>query len=372
MIGKLFSRGAIAFVLSALISSTASWYYNCFQNTEDTPILLLNSCSLRNIVVRSDIDAQNVYFPPTNINFFQSNFSSFSPVLGRRLPEEADVVNFFNCVVPKFAIPTNLRVLGLFFTNVVLFYTNYLAENAMEELSVVGAQITSMRFVEVFRKLRYLRIEGNPIRLVTLETFRNLTEVEVVNLSGNQIYTIEPAMKPLQLPNLVEFDLKRNFLIELDSRLWYSPRLQVLTLDTNFLKSLNVEQLHKSFPRLVKMPLSRNLWNCQRLSVIMESMLKRNIITHEVDARVNCRSFDYLEFVSLSERDAISRATEVVQRLETVSAKHYEEIRNTTVLDDLKERSEILRGKLDRMNSVVQQLLTKYDEIKQWIRSNNS
>ncbi|XP_065092642.1 uncharacterized protein LOC135713456 [Ochlerotatus camptorhynchus] len=369
---KHSSTLTIALILSALIPPVAPWYYNCFQSSEDTSSLLSNSCSLKDIVVRSDIDAQDVYFPPTNINFFQSNFSSFSPVLGRRLPDEAEKVNFFNCMVSKFAIPTGLRVLGVYFTNVALFYSNYRMESAMEELSVVGARITSVRFVEVFRKLRYLRVEGNPIRLVVMETFRNLTEVEVINLSGNQIITIEPTEKPLELPKLVELNLRRNFLIELDSSLWYSPSLQILTLHTNFLKSLNVEELHRSFPRLTQVTLSRNHWNCKRLNVILGSMLIRNITFYEPDARVGCHSFEYLEYMSFSEQDAITNAKRVVERLETVSAEYYEEMRNTTVLEDLQQRSDILRRKLDGMNDVVWRVMKKYGEIKLWVLSTSN
>nr|XP_019535656.2 uncharacterized protein LOC109407087 [Aedes albopictus] len=355
-------------ILSVAIRLVTPWYYNCFEGTASESALLSDSCSLRNIVVRSDIDAQNVYFPPTNINFFQSNFSSFSPTLGRRLPDEAERVSFYNCVVPKFAIPTKLRALRLMFSNVATVFTNYLTENAMEELVVVAAQITSMKFVEVFRKLRYLRIEGNPIQMVTMETFRNLTEVEVIKLSGNRIYFLEPATKPLELPKLVELDLRRNFLVQLDSSLWRSPNLRILTLHLNFLKSLNVEQLHRSFPQLQWVTLGSNLWNCQRLSVIMGSMLIRNISTYVAEARPGCQSFSFVEYLSLSGLDAISKTQLMVEQMEEISTANYAELSNTTLLEDLRGRSDALVRKLKSLNSTVERVKNSYADVKLWIK----
>ncbi|XP_062554819.1 uncharacterized protein LOC134219931 isoform X2 [Armigeres subalbatus] len=344
------------------------WYYNCFEATGSPSVILADSCSLKDIVVRSDIDARDVYLPPTNINFFQSNFSSFSPALGRRLPEEALRVNFFNCMVPKFAIPTKLRSLGLYFTNVLTVFTNYLADNAMEELTVVGARITSMKFVEVFRKLRYLRIEGNPIEIVSMETFRNLTKVEIINLSGNKIYFFEPVTKPLELPKLTELNLRRNFIIQFDSSLWYSPNLQILNLHTNFLKSLNVDQLHLSFPQLGQVTLGRNLWNCQRLNVIMGSMLIRKISTYVADSNIGCQSYSYVEYLSLSGLDSVSNAKRMFYRLQDVSAGYYAAASNTTLLEDLYDRSNILRVKLESLSKTVQRVQNTYGDLKQWMQ----
>ncbi|EAT40498.1 AAEL007784-PA [Aedes aegypti] len=355
-------------ILSTVIHLATPWYYHCIPGIVPDSAILSDSCSLKDIVVRSDIDAQNVYFPPTNINFFQSNFSSFSPTLGRRLPEEAERVNFYNCVVPKFAIPTKLRSLGLFFSNVVTVFTNYLTENAMEELVVVGAKITSMRFVEVFSNLRYLRIEGNPIQIVNMETFRNLTKLELVHLSGNRIYFFEPVTKHLELPKLVELNLRRNFLVQFDSSLWYSPNLSVLKLHTNFLKSLNVDELHRSFPNLGEVTLGSNLWNCQRLNVIMGSMLIRNISTYVPDAKMGCHSYSHVDYLSLSGLDAISKTKLLVDRLDEASSGYYAELSNTTLLEELQSRSNILGVKIKRMNDTVQRVHSIYGDLKLWMQ----
>ncbi|XP_055640774.1 uncharacterized protein LOC129778111 isoform X2 [Toxorhynchites rutilus septentrionalis] len=157
---KRFS--SFLFAVALIIPRAADgWFYICYV---ESSIILNDSCNLKDLVITENIDVNNIYFPPTNINFFQSNFSSFTPALGRRLTVETERVNFYNCLMTKFYIPLTVKRIEIFFNNLQTVYANSIKENQLEHLIIVDTKISHIRFVEALTKLRYLHLTGNSIR----------------------------------------------------------------------------------------------------------------------------------------------------------------------------------------------------------------
>ncbi|XP_053691154.1 chaoptin-like [Sabethes cyaneus] len=363
--GTFYLNVFLFYVFVALPHLATGWYYNCYL---DANVLLQDGCNLKNIVVDKQIDAENIYFPPTNINFFNSNFSSFSPTLGRRLSDETEHVNFFNCLSPKVAIPLTLKRLGIFFNNLEKVFANYYEPNKLEQLSIVGTQITEIRFVEVLNQLQFLRIQKNLVRFVNFERFRNLSRLEIIDLRENRISSIEPGLGPITLPILRELHLNGNYLIELDSSLWSLPNLSLLKLDTNFLKSLNLPELESSMPLLSEITLGKNLWNCKRINEIVEYFAAHSIsYVSGVDA-LGCYSFDYVEYLSLSLMDEVTLAGNKMIDLNETSSRYFEDAKSL-VLDNLLNRNHKLENILLEINSGVDELRIKYNNLKKWIKN---
>ncbi|XP_055545627.1 uncharacterized protein LOC129730366 [Wyeomyia smithii] len=340
-----------------------SWYYNCFV---DTNVLLQDGCNLKNIVIDKLTDTNNIYFPPTNINFFASNFSSFSPALGQRFSDETEYVNLFNCQSPTVAIPLTFKRLGIFFNNLEKVLANYNQPNQLEQLSIVGTRISEIRFVEVLNRLQFLRIQKNFVRFVNFERFRNLPQLEIIDLRDNRISTIEPGLGPISLPQLRELHLSGNYLIELDSGLWSFPILVVLKLNTNFLKSLNLPELERSMPLLGEITLSQNLWNCKRIDEIVEYFYQHNVsYVYDVE-ELGCNSFDYLEYVSLSAIDEVSIGKKALNSLTRAASMYFEDAKST-MLAELQTRNRKVEDELRDLNAGVDEISRKYSSLKKFI-----
>ncbi|XP_055641994.1 uncharacterized protein LOC129778868 [Toxorhynchites rutilus septentrionalis] len=344
------------------------WYYNCFV---ESSVILEDGCNLKNIVVAKDIDAENIYFPPTNINFFQSNFSTFSPALGRRLAVETESVHFYNCLMPKFAIPLAVKRIGIFFNNLQTVYSNYLLENQLELLIIMNTKITNIRFVEVLNKLRFLRIVGNPIRYVDFGRFRNLTALEHIDLSENQIYNIDPGSEPIVLPNLVKLFLHKNFLIEFDSSMWYFPSLYSLKLHKNFMRSMNVKELDRAAPQLGEISLSENLWSCRRFTAVIRHLSSRNITYLDDEAKTNCNSIDHYQYVTFSALDDITETRLMLARLNSTASEHYQNAKSEVLIDVLK-RNDAVESGLTELEAGLRKLFIKYNKLKLWILNDRS
>ncbi|XP_058822835.1 toll-like receptor 8 isoform X2 [Topomyia yanbarensis] len=343
----------LAVCLVTIPCPVTGWYYNCFV---DSTTLLNDGCSLKDIVISKNTNAEDIYFPPTNINFFVSNFSSFSPALGVRLAEETESVNFYNCQTPTLAIPVTLRRLGIFFNNLYKVFSNYRQPNQLEYLSIVGARITEVRFVEVLNQLRFLRVQSNPLRFVNFERFRNLTQLEIIDLRDNQISNIDPGSGQLELPNLKELHLSGNYLIELDGSFWNLSSLSVLRIQTNFLQTLNVQALSKTMPLLSEISLSRNPWNCKRLNDIVGYLAVRKVNYLEDGVRLGCNSFDYVEYLCFSGQDDITRSVEMLENLNESGAQYYQDAKSVELEDTIKRNEELLRHmeELRRKNGILE------------------
>ncbi|XP_058454762.1 uncharacterized protein LOC131432475 [Malaya genurostris] len=356
----------ILIYLGTITCPVTCWYYNCFV---DSTVLLNDGCSLKNIVVSKDTDAENIYFPPTNINFFVSNFSSFSPVLGSRLAEETESVNFYNCQTPTLAIPVALRRLGIFFNNLQKVYSNYRQQNRLEYLSIVDTQVSEIRFVEVLDRLRFLRIQKNPVRYVNFERFRNLTELEIIDLRENQITFIDPGLRQIDLPNLSELRLNGNYLLELDSSRWNFSRLSVLNVNTNFLQTLNLQDLNKMMPVLTEIGLGRNPWNCKRLNAIIDYLVDRKVNYVETGVELDCTSFDYIEYLNFSEQDDATRSAEMLANLNATSTQYFRDAKSIA-LEGVLKRNEELQLHLEELETGIGRIKHKISDLKAMIDRN--
>ncbi|XP_052565369.1 prolargin-like isoform X1 [Culex pipiens pallens] len=351
---------AITLVLLILLGPAHGWYYNCFVESN---VLMQGGCSMLDFVITPRTEVDNIFFPPADINFFRSNFSSFSPALGRRFGEETEKINLYNCVLPSLAVPLMVKQLGVFFaSSLQTVLVNYRLENALEYLSIVGTGVRDIRFVEALTKLKFLRVQKNRLSFVNFERFRNLTDLETIDLSENQLIHLDVGQELLKLPKLIELRLDKNYLAQFDVGMWSFPNLLFLKIHYNLIKSLNVEQLVDSLPNLSQISLAANPWNCGRLNTMVSYLLENNINYQEEAGKLSCR-FNLMETIIFTTQDNVTHAERILSHMNETAAVYYLDAKSA-MLEDVGERNEVLIGEIRHTSAGLNELETRVNKLR--------
>lgn len=322
-----------------------------------------DGCSMLDFVITPRTVVDNIFFPPADINFFRSNFSSFSPALGRRLGEETEKINLFNCVLPSLAVPLTVKQLGVFFaSSLQTVLVNYRLENALEYLSIVGTGIRDIRFVEALTRLKFLRVQKNKLSFVNFERFRNLTDLETIDLSENQLIRLDVGQELIQLPKLIELRLDKNYLVQFEAGIWSFPNLLSLKIQYNLMKSINVEQLIDSLPNLSQISLAANPWNCGRLNTMVSYLLENNINYQEEADKLSCR-FNLMETIGFTTQDNVTHAERILGHMNETAAVYYLDAKSA-ILEDVRERNDVLIEAINHTSAGLNELEARVNKLR--------
>ena len=124
----------------------------------------------------------------------------------------------------------------------ISFQNNLLANNSLRVTGRKGPTAINLtdnhftRIPKTYRKVRYLYLANSSISEVTRKDIRKIKKVQFLNLYGNTLTEISPAIR--RLKKLKELDLYRNRLSSLPSRLTRMKKLETLAISYNRLEQL--------------------------------------------------------------------------------------------------------------------------------------
>ncbi|EDS42699.1 conserved hypothetical protein [Culex quinquefasciatus] len=184
----------------------------------------LNICELKYATLTDDVTGQGLLLPATNLRMTDGWIPEFDTKMAQLLRPETHTLVILNCYVRLFVIREMLRVLildGNRVEKIDIFESGSPFE--IQILSAENNQLTDLSFVSRLGKLESLGVNGNKLEVLKMHWFKNLRNLNILNLSSNKIKTIESAqMQSLPIEHLL---LEHNLLTEFNTKHWQAHNL---------------------------------------------------------------------------------------------------------------------------------------------------
>ncbi|XP_022826979.1 connectin-like [Spodoptera litura] len=234
-----------------------------------------------------------------------------------------------------------------------------------------GLDFVPSKVLRYLRKVKHFSIKYSSIHKIESYTFVNVTSVQEMTLTKNQIVYLGKHSF-YNLPNLTILTLDENRIVELESEVFYElPALQKLYLTSN-----NITVIHdgafKHLVNLIDLELDRNnisdlkkecfygLANLKRLDLRRNKLSKLNSFTFTELWNLQTLLLDYNEIYILAQRtfDGLSQLRKLSlshNKLVTLASSLFEGVRGLAALD-------LRHNKLKRFTS--ENLHPIYDNMK--------
>lgn len=159
--------------------------------------------------------------------------------------------------------------------------------------------------------LKSINLQYNHLITLPINTFEGLPKLNMLDLSQNNIQIRYGSFTGLD--NLENLDLSSNKFIKIDFvKLMDLINLKVLIIDNNNIQSINYFYLNWMLPKLEKLSLGQNSWQCNHLAQLIISLRRIKILPikkfelKEADFKYairgfSCNDLDFVESTTLSE-----------------------------------------------------------------------
>lgn len=184
---------------------------------------------------------------------------------------------------------------------------NVIASNTsvLRELHLANNKLTAIGNLTSLSSLYYLDISFNTITDINVETFSNMTQLKTLKLKSSGIFTLDYGIFAHQI-NLAELDISYNHLKHINMKvLSFLFNLKTLNVDGNDLTSLDMNDLQHILPKLERIGISDNKFNCSYLiSVVVLLTNFKMQVQIDDDLKVknrsnvlgmHCSSFEQIE-----------------------------------------------------------------------------
>ncbi|XP_039451517.1 leucine-rich repeat-containing G-protein coupled receptor 5-like [Culex pipiens pallens] len=257
-------------ILLAFLHESVSQIYDCESSTSS------DVCILRDVTIALPGDIDQIELPEAQqyVHFANGNIPSFAESIYGQL-ETTTNLTITGCAVKKLYVGAQLVHLNASGNDIqaieIASGSDY---SSLKVLDLSTNNLSRIPNVKDFVGLERLDLSGNKITFGKLDLFARLTKLKWLSLAGNEINSL---VGGLQLRYLEELHLNGNKLLEVDFLNWQLRALVKLDLRDNLLMYLNAEDLESPFPKLARIDLSGNQWNCQGITKLVERLQKRAI-----------------------------------------------------------------------------------------------
>lgn len=148
----------------------------------------------------------------------------------------------------------------------------------LNTLDLSSNEITALKRLPALPELSSLNLSFNKISAIKSNAFVNLTSLTELLLNNNNLGWIEPDQW-VGLGNLRTLNLAANYLRSFDTSGHFSfSNLTDLNLSSNYLTDMNTYYLKMNFPKLTKLDVRQNYWNCLLLDAFFRGIKDTKII----------------------------------------------------------------------------------------------
>uniref|UniRef100_A0A1Q3FS28 Putative leucine-rich repeat protein n=1 Tax=Culex tarsalis TaxID=7177 RepID=A0A1Q3FS28_CULTA len=257
--------------LLSLHQSVSQTIYECESSPSSSA-----DCILRDVTLVQPGDIDQIELPEEQqfVHFLDGNIPTFDESIYGQL-ETATNLTITGCQVKKLFVSAQLIHLNASGNHIQgIERASGSDYSGLKVLDLSTNNISRVPNVKDFVGLERLDLSGNKISFVKLDLFGRLTKLKWLSLADNVIDSLEGG---LRLRYLEELHLNGNKLLEVDFISWQLQALAKLDLRDNLLMYLNAEDLEKPFPKLARIDLTGNQWNCQGMTKLVEQLQKRSI-----------------------------------------------------------------------------------------------
>lgn len=151
------------------------------------------------------------------------------------------------------------------------------SELKLSRLDLAWNNLTSMEGIEKISSLEVLDLSHNKIGALKLSSFANLKKLVDLNLEETAITNLQHGTFS-QLTALKRLDISYNKLNRIDFDIFTSSsEMEEIFIEGNRLKDVNIVEVHKIFPKLKKISIADNNWNCTFLTRMIRSLNAQSI-----------------------------------------------------------------------------------------------
>lgn len=145
------------------------------------------------------------------------------------------------------------------------------------ELNLANNNLASIKNLTNLTELLMLDLSFNKIMDIDLMSFSNMNNLKILNLEMCGLTKINFGTFSHQ-HNLEIFDISYNNLETIDWNMFASlTKVKELFVDGNKLKDLQIDDIIECMPRIMKIGISDNEWNCTVLASIIKQLNAKNV-----------------------------------------------------------------------------------------------
>lgn len=159
-------------------------------------------------------------------------------------------------------------------------HINFIQTPKLRELSLASNKLKSLQNLTHLGDLVKLDVSFNHIANMELFVFSSMEKLESLGLEGVGLTMIQYGTFSFQ-HRLKRLDISYNNFTALDLNVFYTmSTLTELYVDGNNLQELNFADIRFHFPKLGRIGISENAWNCTELIRIVRTLANLNISVH--------------------------------------------------------------------------------------------
>lgn len=265
---------------------------NTFENNHALQYVILNNNKIKQFDCMLGSNIQTLGLQQNHLHLFRSNATSHGSKiflsnnnltsLEGAMVYNAAVLDISNNPLKWSELITNATIQTMTNTSSTLCYIGKLlvmldASNSrianvivlntsvLRELHLANNKLTSIANLTCLSSLCYLDVSFNTISDINLETFSNMTQLKTLKLKSSGILHLYYGIFAHQI-NLAELDISYNHLKRINMKvLFFLLKLNTLYVDGNDLTSLDMDDLQHILPKLKRIGISDNNFNCSYL-----------------------------------------------------------------------------------------------------------
>uniref|UniRef100_A0A1Q3FZA4 Membrane glycoprotein lig-1 n=2 Tax=Culex tarsalis TaxID=7177 RepID=A0A1Q3FZA4_CULTA len=148
----------------------------------------------------------------------------------------------------------------------------------IKSLDLAWNNLTSLDSISQITAVEIMDLSHNALGPLKLTSFSKLTKLIDLNLEDTNISNLQHGTFS-QLSALKRLDISYNKLNRIDVDIFTSSHyLEELFIDGNRLKEFNYQEIHKIFPKMKKVSIADNNWNCTFLTKMIRSLNTEKIV----------------------------------------------------------------------------------------------
>lgn len=190
---------------------------------------------------------------------------------------DAKYVNFKNTsIVGCYIGPETRKIFGSH-NQIELVIISSRNKTELIELDLSHNKLMSVKNLTVLSKLEVLDLSFNNITDIGIETFSYMANLRILKLRNSGLSSVSFGVFSHQNV-LHELDISDNNLVKIDFNMYAAvTNLRTLNLEGNNITEVNMSELRKFFPSLLKIGIAKNQWKCANLAAAIKILESNGI-----------------------------------------------------------------------------------------------
>lgn len=280
-------------------------------------------------------------------------------------------ISIQNTTSSSYLVHKNVKILDA--SNNQIVKIEFESNSLLTHINLSNNNLTSMENITNLNNLQHLDLSFNSINDFAISSFSEMNDLHVLNLKNSGLTFLDFGTFSQQT-KLSVLDISDNNLKKINfDMLLFMPSLSVLNIDGNQFTNIDVSDIKNILPNLTTISISRNLFQCHDLIIVMKTLNSLRINLDTVDDNVvkNTSNIRGIKCFSNSNeqftRNGANNFTSALQSEKQTSVLN----QTSDSVHDLKNSLELLKNQFEkRFTEQVQNLSSLNDKFISFCNTN--